>query len=142
MVPGGSVFSDCCPKNRRSPVTTATSKDAPTLPLLPLTTGVVLPQMVVTLALETDEARAAADAALAGDGRVLLVPRIDGRRYAAVGTIATIEEAGELPSGIPALLVRGEDRAVIGTGVPGTGTALWVQAHVVTEPEPTERARE
>jgi ATP-dependent Lon protease len=97
--------------------------------------------MVVTLALETDEARAAADAALSGDGRVLLVPRVD-RRYAAVGTIATIEEAGELPSGIRALLVRGEERAVIGTGVPGTGTALWVEAHPVEETEPTERARD
>ena len=32
-----------------------------TLPVLPLTTGVVGPQMVVTLALETAEARAAAD---------------------------------------------------------------------------------
>ena len=122
-------------------MTTATSKDAPTLPLLPLTTGVVLPQMVVTLALETDEARAAADAALAGDSRVLLVPRVD-RRYAAVGTIAMIEEAGDLPGGIRALVVRGEERAVIGTGVPGTGTALWVEAHPVVEPEVTERDRE
>ncbi|MDQ1374373.1 MAG: ATP-dependent Lon protease [Actinomycetota bacterium] len=122
-------------------MTPATTNETPTLPLLPLTTGVVLPQMVVTLALETDEARAAADAALSGDGRVLLVPRVD-RRYAAVGTIATIEEAGELASGIRALLVRGEERAVIGTGVPGTGTALWVEAHPVDEPEITDRARE
>ena len=30
-----------------------------TLPLLPLTTGVVLPGMVVTIALETDQARGA-----------------------------------------------------------------------------------
>ncbi len=122
-------------------MTPATTNDTPTLPLLPLTTGVVLPQMVVTLALETDEARAAADAAIAGDQRVLLVPRVD-RRYAAVGTIAVIEEAGDLPGGIRALVVRGEKRAVIGTGVPGTGTALWVEAHVVDEPEITERAVE
>ena len=32
------------------------------LPLMPLTTGVVFPNMVVTLALETDEAKAAAEA--------------------------------------------------------------------------------
>ena len=75
-----------------------------TLPLLPLTSGVVLPQMIVTLALETDEARAAADAALAtgngeaGDGLLLLVPSVNGR-YATVGTVAKIENAGELPSG-------------------------------------------
>ena len=37
--------------------------DALTLPVLPLANGVVLPQMVVTLALETDEAKAAGDAA-------------------------------------------------------------------------------
>ena len=47
------------------------------LPLLPLSTGVVLPQMVVPLGLESDEAKAAADAALAGDGLLVLVPRID-----------------------------------------------------------------
>jgi ATP-dependent Lon protease len=97
--------------------------------------------MVVTLALETDEARAAADAALSGDSRVLIVPRVD-RRYAAVGAVAVIEDAGELPTGMRALLVRGESRAVIGTGVPGTGTALWVEAHPVVEPEATDRARE
>ena len=44
-----------------------------TLPLLPLTGGVVFPEMVVTVELESDEARQAADAAL--DRQVLLVPR-------------------------------------------------------------------
>ncbi|MEX1006673.1 MAG: hypothetical protein WD271_02385, partial [Acidimicrobiia bacterium] len=34
-----------------------------TLPLLPLTSGVVLPQMVVTLAIESPEARDAAEGA-------------------------------------------------------------------------------
>ena len=38
-----------------------------TLPVLPLTTGVVFPQMVVTIAVESDEAQAAAEAA--SDGR-------------------------------------------------------------------------
>ena len=67
------------------------------LPLLPLTQGVVLPQMVVTIALETDEAkRAGAAAADAGD-RIVLVPRIDGR-FARVGTIAAVESAGSYPS--------------------------------------------
>ena len=87
--------------------------DARTLPVLPLTSGVVLPQMVVTLALETGEARAAADAALSGDRRVLLVPRTE-RGYARVGTLAQIEDAGDLPSGLRALVVRGVQRAVIG----------------------------
>src|SRR3954462_9579829 len=47
-----------------------------TLPLLPLTPGVILPQMVVTLAIESPEARDAAEGALATDRRVLLVPRV------------------------------------------------------------------
>ncbi len=110
-----------------------------TLPVLPLSTGVVLPGMVVTLATETDEARAAADAAV--DGQVLLVPRIDGL-YTRVGTIATIEDAGELRGGVRALVVRGVDRALIGAGVPGLGRALMVEAERVVHDEPTDRARE
>ena len=109
-----------------------TSERTHTLPVLPLTTGVVLPQMVVTLALETGEARAAADAALAGDRRVLLVPRTE-RGYARVGTLAHIEDAGDLPSGIRALVVRGLQRAVIGAGVAGQGPGLWVEAELVDE---------
>jgi ATP-dependent Lon protease len=113
-----------------------------TLPLLPLATGVVLPQMVVTLALETDEAKAAAEAGTDGDGQLLLVPRVDGR-YARVGTIARVESAGELPNGVRALVLRGEKRAVVGAGVAGTTTGLWVEAEPVDDSaEPTERARE
>jgi ATP-dependent Lon protease len=110
-----------------------------TLPLLPLTSGVVLPGMVVTMALETPEARAAVDAAASADGQLLLVPRVDGR-YAKVGTISRIEEAGQLPSGVPALVVRGLERATIGAGVPGTGDALWVQVEGVPEGRPSEAA--
>ena len=113
-----------------------------TLPLLPLASGVVLPQMVVTLALETDEAKAAADAAVDGDGQLLLVPRVDGS-YARVGTIARVESAGELPNGERALVLRGVQRAVVGVGVAGTSAGLWVEADPVEDDgEPTERARE
>src|SRR5688500_20229014 len=103
-----------------------------TLPLLPLTSGVVLPSMVVTLALETDEARAAAEAAAGADGRLLLVPRIDGR-FATVGTVAQVDQAGELPSGVPAIIIRGLHRAHLGSGAAGTGTALWVQADAIAQ---------
>jgi len=112
-----------------------------TLPLLPLTTGVVLPGMVVTMALETAEAKAAAEAAGSADGQVLLVPRVDGR-YARVGTVSAIEDAGKLPSGVEALVVRGVQRARIGAGVPGTGSALWVQIETIEEPEAGETAVE
>ncbi|HKF92297.1 MAG TPA: endopeptidase La [Acidimicrobiia bacterium] len=112
-----------------------------TLPLLPLSTGVVLPQMVVTLALETDEAKAAADA-IGDDGQLLLVPRVDGR-YARVGTIARVESVGELPNGVRALVLRGVQRAVVGVGVAGTSSGLWVEAEPVDDSgESTEHARE
>ncbi|MBV8980868.1 MAG: AAA family ATPase, partial [Acidimicrobiia bacterium] len=112
------------------------------LPLLPLTTGVVLPGMVVTMAVESEDAGAALTAARNGDGRVVLVPRLENGRYASVGTIAAVENAGELPSGIRALVVRGLQRAHIGAGVAGTGSALWVQVEPVEDLAPTERVLE
>jgi ATP-dependent Lon protease len=116
------------------------ANDTRALPLLPLTTGVVLPNMVVTLVLETDDARRAAAAAADG-GLVLLVPRV-GARYAKVGTVARIESTGDLPGGAPALVLRGLHRAVVGVGIAGTGEGLWVEVDPVADPEPTERAHE
>jgi ATP-dependent Lon protease len=112
-----------------------------TLPLLPLRSGVVLPGMVFTLALESDEARAAAEAAGATGGRILMVPHVDGR-YASVGVVAEVVEQGQLPGGVAAVVVRGDARASIGTAVPGTGEALWVEAEVVTETEPDQEAQD
>jgi ATP-dependent Lon protease len=113
--------------------------DTQALPLLTLTTGVVLPGMVVTLTIETDEAAAAVEAA--GGGELLLVPRLDDR-YARVGTVAKVEDVGRLRNGQEALVIRGLRRAVVGSGVPGTGEATWLQAEPVEESPPTERARE
>jgi ATP-dependent Lon protease len=110
-----------------------------TLPLLPLTSGVVLPGMVVTATLETPESRAAASAANDASGQLLLVPRVDGR-YARVGTVAKVENAGELPNGQLAVVVRGLSRARIGAGVAGTGSATWVEVDQVPDPPATERA--
>ena len=116
-----------------------------TLPLLPLKSGVVLPGMVFTMALESDEARAAVEAARSSGGRLLLVPHIEGR-FARVGVIADVMEEGDLPGGLPAVAIQGGQRATIGTGVPGTGEALWVEAEPLTDVEPTpaviELARE
>ncbi|MBI2705431.1 MAG: endopeptidase La [Actinobacteria bacterium] len=111
-----------------------------TLPALPLTSGVVLPQMVLTIALETESARAAADAAGTA-GELVLVPRLDGQ-YGAVGVLAHIEDRGALPNGTPALVIRAEGRARIATGVVGSGEGLWLQVEAVAEPATTERARE
>src|SRR6204780_5333807 len=108
-----------------------------TLPLLPLKSGVVLPGMVFTMALESDEARAAVEAAQSAGGKLLLVPHIEGR-YASVGVIAEVMEEGALPGGLQAVAVRGNQRATIGTGVPGTGDALWVEAEPLDDGAATE----
>src|SRR5438105_1685457 len=114
--------------------------DTLTRPLLPLTTGVVLPGMVVTLTLESPEARAAVDAAASDDDRLLvLVPRLEGR-YARVGTIAKIEDLGRIRGGTEALVIRGLGRASIGVGVAGTGEATWVQLEPVADEPTSERA--
>lgn len=109
------------------------------LPLLSLTSGVVLPGMVISMALETDEARAAGDAAGAAGGRLVLVPRIDGR-YASIGVVAEILERGELEGGTPAVVVRGERRVAVGAAVPSTGQALWVGTDVIAVPPVGEAA--
>ncbi len=110
-----------------------------TLPVLPLPDGVVLPGMVLTIALETDEARAAVEAT-GDDDRLLLVPRVGGR-HPAVGTVARIESRGTLPSGTPALVVRAVSRALLRAGVAGTGSVLWLEAEPV-DPPATDEARE
>ncbi len=110
---------------------------AQTLPLLPLTSGVVLPGMMFTMALETEDARVAADAAGSVGGRLVLVPHIDGR-FARVGVICDILERGEVSGGSPAIVVRGVARSSIGTAVPGTGSALWVQVEPTREDPATQ----
>jgi len=121
------------------------------LPVLPLPDSVVLPGMVVPLRLDEPEVQAAVDVATVESGdsvgedrgarRVLLVPRPDGH-YAAVGTVAVIEQIGRLPTGEKAAVVRGETRARIGSGVTGPGSALWVEAQVVHTPPVTGRTGE
>src|SRR5207302_11314490 len=98
-----------------------------TLPVLPLTSGVVLPQMLVRLALATDEAKAAVEAASAGS-QLLLLPRDEDGRYAKVGAIAVVEDLGTLADGTPAVVVQATGRAVVGAGVIGQTAALWVHA--------------
>ncbi len=121
-----------------SPEVTSSEVDGPEvdgleLPLLPLNTGVVLPQMVVTLALESAEGRDAADGAIARDRRILLVPRV-GSGYTRVGTVARIENEGELPGGQRALVLRGLSRAVVGRTVASEQPGVWVEADPVAEP--------
>jgi ATP-dependent Lon protease len=126
-----------------------------TLPVLPLTDGVLLPGMVVPVELDS-EAQAAVDAARTGhqggrtaggagkggtEARVLVVPRLDGK-YAAVGTVAILDQVGRLPTGEPGALLRGTTRARVGHGVTGPGAALWVEATPVEASPVTDRTRE
>src|SRR5687767_15941304 len=112
-----------------------------TLPVLPLTDAVLLPGMVIPVTLDTTT-QAAIDAARTSPGKKLLaVPRLDGD-YGSVGTIATIEKVGRLPTGEPAAVIRGLARARIGSGVPGPGAALWVEAAELSEEPPSGKAKE
>ena len=67
------------------------------LPVLPLSDSVVLPGMVVPLRLDEAEIQSAVDAASSADRKVLVVPRLDGK-YAAIGTVAVLEQIGRLPA--------------------------------------------
>ncbi len=109
-----------------------------TLPVLPLSTGVVLPQMVVTVAVESDDARAAIEAATRAGTQLLLVPRDEKGHYASVGTVASIENRGTLPGGTSAVIVRAHGRAHMGAGVLGDTDALWVLAEPIEDEPPTE----
>jgi ATP-dependent Lon protease len=118
-----------------SPITTSS------LPLLPLDTGVVLPGMTITLALETAEATEAVAAAGGAGDSLVLVPRL-GRRvgpdassgsYARIGTVATVDRTGTLPGGTAAVVVTGHQRATIGAAIAVAGAALWVNVEPIEE---------
>ena len=103
------------------------------LPLLPLNTGVVLPQMVVTLALETAEARDAADG---GDrrptGGCCSCPA------SAAGSPGSARSPGSRASAScrtasAALVLRGLARARVGAPTVSERAGVWVEAEPVAE---------
>ncbi len=114
------------------------------LPVLPLPDGVVLPGMVVTVALESAEAQAVADAAISLDERLLLVPKID-NTYPRIGVVASIETAGELPNGVRALVLKAIRRVRLGAAVPApiaVPGVLWLGVTEVDEGPLTDSVRE
>jgi ATP-dependent Lon protease len=115
-----------------------------TLPILSLPGTVVLPGMVVPIELDSD-ARAVIDAARAGAGntagRLLIAPRL-ADRYPTYGVLAEVEQVGRLPGGPPAAVLRAGRRAKLGSGVPGPGAALWVEAEPVEDAPITDAMRE
>jgi ATP-dependent Lon protease len=64
---------------------------------------------------------------------VLLVPRVESG-YARIGTVAKVEDAARLGSGLEACVIRGLHRGVVRTGVPGTGDATWVEVQPAPDP--------
>ncbi|HEX6487778.1 MAG TPA: endopeptidase La [Candidatus Dormibacteraeota bacterium] len=111
------------------------------LPVFPLQEAVILPHMLVTTAVDSDEARAAVEAAKGGDRLLLVVPRVDGR-YANVGTVARLEESGRLPNGLEAAVLQGQYRGVLTSAASEAGGALWIRVEHAPDEAPTARAKE
>jgi ATP-dependent Lon protease len=88
--------------------------------------------MVVTVGIESADAKQAIAAAEGSGGRLLLIPRTD-EGFAAVGTIAEIQEVSGDRN--PTALIAGLQRARVGAGQPGDGSVLWVEAFPVEEPD-------
>jgi ATP-dependent Lon protease len=93
-----------------------------TLPVLPLSNGVVFPHMVVTLRIETEEGSTAVAAAEKSDRMMALVSKVNGK-FAGVGTLARIQDADD-----GSVMVEGLARVRIGAGRTDDQGALWVDA--------------
>ena len=107
------------------------------LPLLPVP-GIVFPGTVATLALESDDGLSAVGAAQAGDGRVVLVPVLDGR-IARVGVVARVPNAGQLPNGGSAAIVQAEYRVRLGEEIRSERSGRWVSVEPLAEGRPSPR---
>ncbi len=104
------------------------------LPVLPIHNGVVFPNMAVTIQVASDEGKTALAAADQTNGRLLIVPRLQGR-FATVGTIATVQsdEDGNI-------VVSGEARARVGAGSVDEAGALWVEAEEYADVDMADEA--
>jgi ATP-dependent Lon protease len=108
------------------------------LPVLSLPSAVLLPGIVVTITLDTDEARTAVAAAKLADGRLVVVPQLDGRS-ARVGVVAEVEQVGQLPAGGEAAIIRTLHRARLGAGQLSERGGLWLEVDPLADSRPTPR---
>jgi len=112
------------------------------LPVLPLTAGVVLPHMNVTIQIDSEEARAAVAAAQIGANRLIVLPKV-GSRYAGVGTYAKVEDVGQLPGGEDFVQIQGQGRVEIGmVEAEAGGTLLAEYLEAPDRNASTQRAQE
>jgi ATP-dependent Lon protease len=105
-----------------------------TLPLLIVPT-VVLPGTVFTFALSSDAARAAVDAASAGDGRLVLHNGAAGD----IGVVARVPNTGAMPNGEMAAIVQAEVRARIVALHPSERGSDHVEVTLIADGRPTPR---
>ena len=117
---------------------TDTAQTTVTLPVVPLPDAVILPGTVATLTLDEDDARAAVAAARAGDGRVVVVPVIDGRTVH-VGVVAQVEQVGQLPTGTEAAILRAVQRGVLVSEVVGERSGRWQEVQPLSDARPSPR---
>ena len=105
-----------------------------TLPLLTVPT-VVLPGTVFTFALSSDAARAAVDAASAGDGRLVLHHEAAGE----IGVVARVPNTGAMPNGEMAAIVQAEVRARIVARHPSERGSDHVEVELLSDARPSPR---
>ena len=105
-----------------------------TLPLLTVPT-VVLPGTVFTFALSSDAARAAVEAASAGDGRLVLHNEAAGD----IGVVARVPNTGAMPNGEMAAIVQAEVRARIVVRHPSERGSDHVEIELLGDGRPSPR---
>jgi ATP-dependent Lon protease len=108
--------------------------DRPTtiLPVLPLDDAVVLPGTSVTFPVATAEQAEALDGAV--DGRIVLVPRVEGR-FASFGAVAAVMGEVTLPDGTRGVAVEAVHRGELG---PAAGADAGLRVSVRELPDPDD----
>ena len=102
------------------------------LPVLPLDDAVVLPGMSVTFPVTTQEQAEALDGAV--EGRIVLVPRIEGR-FASYGAVAAVVGEVNLPDGTRGVAVEAVHRAELGPAANGGEAGLRLSVRELLDPE-------
>ena len=101
------------------------------LPVLPLDDAVVLPGTSVTFPVTSSEQAEALDGAV--EGRILLVPRIEGT-FASFGAVAQVVGEVTLPDGTRGVAVEAMHRAELGPAIVGEA-GLRVSARELPDPD-------